>query len=89
MVKLKEWRFDGYGRSTDDVTRLMAYWMRLGAVRPMFDGEPRDMLWFANPNHALKFKELLTEATGVNPYNLISKRHSIYDEEFAGKLKCG
>ena len=84
----KEWRFDGYGRGADDITRLMAYWMRLGAVRPMFDGEPRDMLWFANQNHALKFKELLTEATGVNPYNLISKRHSIYDEEFAGKLKC-
>ena len=53
MVKLKEWRFDGYGRGADDVTRFMAYWMRLGAVRPMFDGEPRDMLWFANPNHAL------------------------------------
>jgi len=83
-----EWRFDGYGRSADDITRLQAYWMRLGAVRPMFADEPRDYLYFANPNHALKFKEVLTETTGVNPYNLISKCHSIYDEEFAGKLKC-
>ena len=78
-----EWRFDVYD---GEVTRLMAYWGTQGAVRPMFDNEPRDYLYFANPNNALKFKELLKEAHGTNPYSLLAPKHCIYDEEFAAKL---
>jgi len=80
-----EWRFDVYD---GDVTRLMHYWRTQGAVRPQFDGEPRDYLYFANPNDALKFKELLTEAHGSNPYRSLAPKHCIYDSELAAKLKC-
>ena len=85
-IRGREWRFDGYGRSADDVTRLMAYWMRLGAVRPMFNGEPKDYLYFANPNNVLMFKELLTEEYGSNPYRLLAPNHCIYDAELAEEL---
>ena len=78
-----EWRFSPYSK---DLTRLAGYWLRAGAVMPCFNSEPRSMLYFVNPTHTAKFKELLTLETKVNPYRLISKYHSIYDPELAGEL---
>lgn len=85
-----EWRFTKYddGSGADDVTRLLAYWLRCGACRPMYDDEPRDMLHFANPKHAMLYKDGLTKYHKFNPYKLINVNHSIYQPELAAKLKC-